>query len=107
MKNQSGFRKEYSTDDDLFSIQMLLELLRRKKKKAFCMFEYFEKAFDNVWRKELWFKLLFYNINGKMYGIIIIISTAKASHHEFSKFFNCEYDVGQCENMYVFCCPFA
>ena len=42
------------------------------------MFEYFEKAFDNVWRKELWFKLLFYNINDKMYGIIII-STAKAS----------------------------
>ena len=42
------------------------------------MFEDVEKAFDNFWRKELWFKLPFYNINGKMYGIIII-RTVKAS----------------------------
>ena len=34
------------------------------------MFVDSEKAFDNVWRKALWFKLLSYNINGKMYDII-------------------------------------
>ena len=33
-ENQVGFRKEYSTVDNLFSIYMLFELLRMKKKKA-------------------------------------------------------------------------
>ena len=30
-ENQAGFRKEYSSVDNLFSIHMLLELLRMKK----------------------------------------------------------------------------
>lgn len=34
------------------------------------MFVDFEKAFDNVWRKALWFKLLSHNICGKMFNII-------------------------------------
>ena len=57
-ENQVGFRKEYFTVDNLFSIYMLFELLRMKKKKLYCMFVGFEKAFDIVWRKALWFKLL-------------------------------------------------
>ena len=50
-ENQVGFRKEYSTVDNLFLIYMLFDLLRMKKKKLYCIFVHFEKAFDNVWRK--------------------------------------------------------
>ena len=39
------------------------------------MFVDSEKAFDNVWRKALWFKLLSYNINGKSMTLLIICIT--------------------------------
>ena len=34
----------------------------------YCAFVDFEKAFDNIWRVALWYKLLLNNINGKMYN---------------------------------------
>jgi hypothetical protein len=44
---------------------------KSKKKKLFCAFVDFEKAFDTVWRVALWYKLLLNNINGKMYNVIL------------------------------------
>jgi hypothetical protein len=49
----------------------LFELLKLKKKKLFCAFIDFEKAFDTVWREGVWYKLLMCNIKGKMYDIIL------------------------------------
>ena len=31
----------------------------------------FEKAFDAVWRDGFWYKLLMYNIKGKLYNVIL------------------------------------
>ena len=59
-ENQSGFRKGYSTIDNIFA----------KKEKVIVTFVDFEKAFDKVWRDGLWCKLLLNNINGKMYKLI-------------------------------------
>ena len=70
-ENQTGFRKKYSTLDNTFVIYGLFELLKLKKKKLFCAFIDFEKAFDNVWRDGLWYKLLMCNIKGKMYNVIL------------------------------------
>jgi hypothetical protein len=67
-ENQTGFRKKYSTLDNTFVIYGLFELLKLKKKKLFCAFIDFEKAFDTVWRDGLWYKLLMCNIKGKMYN---------------------------------------
>jgi hypothetical protein len=58
----------YSTLDNTFVIYGLFELLKLKKKKLFCAFIDFEKAFDTVWRDGLWYKLLMCNIKGKMYN---------------------------------------
>ena len=70
------------------------------------MFVDFEKVFDNVWRKALWFKLLSYNINGKMYDIInnmySQIKSRIVYNHEVSNFFNCGNGVRQGENMSAF-----
>jgi hypothetical protein len=34
------------------------EIIEKKKKKMYCAFVDFEKAFDNIWRVALWYKLL-------------------------------------------------
>jgi hypothetical protein len=44
--------------------------MKRKKKRLYCAFIDFAKAFDTVWRNGLWNKVLINQINGKMYNII-------------------------------------
>ena len=61
----------YSTTDNIFVIHILSKLLRKYKKKLFCAFIDFEKAFDSVWREGLWHELIINNIEGKMYQIIV------------------------------------
>ena len=48
----------------------LFQILKSKKKKLYCAFIDFEKAFDRVWRDGLFYKLILNQINGKMYNII-------------------------------------
>jgi hypothetical protein len=50
---KSGFRQSYSTVDNIFSIFTLFQILKSKKKKLYCAFIDFEKAFDRVWRDSL------------------------------------------------------
>lgn len=69
-ENQCGFRQNYSTLDNIFSIFILFQILKSKKKKLYCAFIDFEKAFDRVWRDCLFYKLVLNQINGKMYNII-------------------------------------
>ena len=69
-ENQAGFRKQHSTVDHIFVIQILAEICKKRNRKLFCCFIDFQKAFDSVWRAGLWCKLTCYNINGKMLNII-------------------------------------
>jgi hypothetical protein len=57
-ENQSGFRQSYSTLDNIFSIFTPFQILKSKKKKLYCAFIDFEKAFDRVWKDDLFHKLL-------------------------------------------------
>ena len=61
-ENQSGFRKGYSTIDNIFA----------KKEKVIVTFVDFEKAFGKVWRDGLWCKLLLNNIMGRCIKLFII-----------------------------------
>jgi hypothetical protein len=70
-ENQFGYKKSYSTTDSIFSLFSFFEILKSKKKKLFCAFVDFEKAFDTVWRVTLWYKLLLNNINGKVCNAIL------------------------------------
>ena len=47
-ENQAGFRKTYSTSDHIFSLHALIEIMKFEKKKLFCSFVDFSKAFDSV-----------------------------------------------------------
>ena len=69
-ENQAGFRKSYSTTDHIFSLYALTEILKSEKKKIFCSFVDFSKAFDSVWRSGLWGKLLHNNINGNFLRVL-------------------------------------
>ena len=69
-ENQAGFRRNYSTSDHIFSLNAIIELLRAQRKKVFCAFIDFSKAFDSVWRAGLWKKLLQTNIKGKLFTVI-------------------------------------
>ena len=55
---QSGFRKGYSTLDNIILLHFLSHTLMHCKKKLFCAFIDFKQAFDTVWREGLWFKIL-------------------------------------------------
>ena len=69
---QAGFRKGYSTSDNIFIINSLIDILKSRNKKLFCVFVDFKQAFDTVWRGGLWHKLQNYNINGKCLNVIKI-----------------------------------
>lgn len=105
-ENQCGFRKDYSTTDNLFTLYAFFELLSKKKKKLYCAFIDFEKAFDKVWREGLWYKLLLNNINGKMLNIIQnMYKNIKSNiiyNNMESDYFPCKNGVRQGENMSPF-----
>ena len=67
---QAGFRKGYSTLDNIYVFKNIIELFRFKKKKLFCCFVDYKKAFDSVWREALWYKLTKAGIQGKIFNVI-------------------------------------
>lgn len=67
---QAGFRKGFSTSDNIFTIYCLINNLLKTKRKLFCAFIDLKAAFDTVWRAGLWRKLIESNINGKCFNLI-------------------------------------
>ena len=53
-KGQASFRKDYRTTDQVFIIQTLVEQAKHDKRKLYCCFVDFKKAFDLVPRHTLW-----------------------------------------------------
>ena len=101
--NQAGFRKSFSTTDHIFTLNSLIELFKANKKKLYCAFIDFSKAFDTVWRIGLWEKLLDTSINGKFFRIIHNmydrIKSSVSVNGEHSTFFSCDCGVRQGENL--------
>ena len=77
--------------------------MKAKKKKLYCIFIDFEKAFDKVWRLGLWNKMLF---NGKMFNMIYnmyrCIKSRIVFNGEISDYFNCNNGLRQGENLSPF-----
>ena len=69
-ENQAGFRKGYSTIDNIFLVSSLINLMCSRKKKLFCAFVDYPKAFDSIWREALWSKLLKEGISGKIINLL-------------------------------------
>ena len=103
---QAGFRKGYSTSDNIFIINSLIDLLKSRNKKLFCVFVDFKQTFDTVWRGGLWHKLQNYNINGKCLNVIknmyANIKSRIKKQEGVSPFFECCAGVRQGENLSPF-----
>jgi hypothetical protein len=69
-ENQAGFRKSYSTVDHAFVVKSILDIFMFHKKKLYCAYIDYQKAFDSIWRAGLWSKLLNYGIKGKVYRVV-------------------------------------
>ena len=62
-ETQAGFRQRYSTLNQVYCLKCIIDLFKGKKIKWFCLFIDYRKAFDIVWRKDLWYKLIRDNVN--------------------------------------------
>ena len=73
------------------------------KKRLFCCFVDYKKAFDSVARVHLWSKLLSYDFNGKVLNIMQSLYNSAKSAVKLSTnigaFFNCEIGVRQGDNL--------
>jgi hypothetical protein len=66
-----GFRAERSTTDQLYSLYTLCKLNARARQHTYLCFVDFSKAYDNVWRDGLWWKMRHeFNISGKILRVI-------------------------------------
>ena len=102
-KEQAGFRKKYSTLDHLFTLHGIIDILLSKKKRLYCAFLDYEKAFDKIERAFLWQKLINENIGGRVLNVIRnMYAAAKScvvSNKECSDFFTSNIGVRQGENL--------
>ena len=100
---QAGFRTNHSTLDHIFSLHCIIDYFLSRKKKLFCLFIDYEKAFDNVNRAFLWQKLLNSGVNGAILRIIINIYERSKScvkvDNNCSDYFQCFKGVRQGENL--------
>ena len=102
-ENQAGFRKGYSTLDHIYSLHSIIEYYLYKKKRLYCAFVDYSKAFDLVDRVSLWQKMLAKGITGKVFNVIYnIYAKAKSCvkmGNQISGLFNSCIGVRQGENL--------
>ena len=67
---QFGFKPNYSTVDAIFILNSLIEKQLCNKKKLYCCFVDYLKAYDLLNRNCLWFKLIKAGIDGKLFSLI-------------------------------------
>ena len=68
-REHAGFREGYSTIDHAFVLHLVIELYQSVRKRVFCAFIDYRKAFDSIIRSLIW-HIISYNINGKVLNII-------------------------------------
>lgn len=67
---QAGFRRNYSTVDNIYNLASIVELKLAEKKKVYSFFIDFKAAFDNISRQALIYKLFRMGISYKMVTLI-------------------------------------
>ena len=67
---QAGFKSDNSTIDHIFVLKTLADIYLNKRKRLYCCFVDYQKAFDTINRTKLWTKLLFSGIPGRILKVI-------------------------------------
>ena len=102
-EDQTGFRQGYSTLDNIFTLKSIIDIYLSKKRRLYCGFIDFRKAFDKMNRTLLWQKLINLGINGKIIHIIHNIYKEAQSclnlDGHLSEFFRCDTGLRLGENL--------
>ena len=100
---QAGFRKGYSTTDQIFTLKCIVELFLCQGRRLFCTFVDYSKAFDSINRAILWKKLISCGISGKVLRVIMnmykSIKSCVMANGMQSEFFESHVGVRQGENL--------
>ena len=67
---QAGFKSDNSTIDHIFVLKTLADIYLNKRKRLYCCFVDYQKAFDTMNRTKLWTKLLSSGISGRILKVI-------------------------------------
>ena len=75
-ESQSGFRRNYSTTDNLFSLNAIIQkYLSRKCGRFYCLYVDFKKAFDTLNHKKIFEMLRRIGVNGHMLNTLQLMYT--------------------------------
>ena len=100
---QAGFREGYSTTDHVYVLYSVIEMYLSVRKRVYCAFIDYKKAFDTIQRELLWQKLLSSGIHCKIFTVIRnLYSQAKSCVRKgnfLSDYFVCNIGVRQGENL--------
>ena len=102
-EEQAGFRDGYCTLDHIFVLHSVIDLYLSNRKRVYCAFVDYKKAFDLVDRSSLWSKLIAHGVNGKVMSVIYnMYGNAKScvkQGKQLSDTFACNVGVRQGENL--------
>ena len=102
-EEQAGFRGSYSTMHHIFTLHCLIDLYLHRRRRIYCAFIDYRKAFDLIDRSCLWSKLISNGINGNIIRIVYnMYQNAKSCiklGHNLSNSFACNIGVRQGENL--------
>ena len=71
--NQIGFRKGFRTSDHIMVLKTLIDKYIKKNKYLYVTFVDFKAAFDSIWRKALFYKLVKSGVGGLFINMLINI----------------------------------
>ena len=78
---QNGFRRGRSCTDHIFTVSSIVKNRSNQGLDTFAALVDLEKAFDWITRSLLFFKLLEFNIDGKIYRAIKALYTNNKAYH--------------------------
>lgn len=67
---QAGFRKGYSTNDNIFNLVNIIQIKMNDNRKVYCFFVDFRAAFDSVDRGTLFYKLHLMGVSTKFLRVL-------------------------------------
>lgn len=98
-ESQAGFRKKYSTVDNIFNLSSIVQLQFNKKEKLYAFFVDFKAAFDTINREALFYKLYAQGMSSKMVRLLKELyrktTSAVWNGNQISEFFEIRLGVKQ------------
>ena len=90
---QFGFKPGYSTVDAVFALHSIISDFLSRKKKLYCCFVDYQKAFDSIDHLKPWRRLVKHGVRGKLLNVIKSMYSQIRScvkfHGQYSDFYHC------------------